>query len=578
MIKSLRLTNFRGFDDHVVEFAPFTLLTGRNNAGKTTIIEALRVISVALSRLRSAKFQMAPAEFDRYFAGPVFRFSLKTLDFDENNIHHNYHYERPAVIQLILTNNCKVTVYLGRDPADRYCQLQLAGGRKVNAKSAAPDTKFHRVFVMPPVGSLLANETERDKKYLHDNINGYLSYRHIRNQMAEMREQFDHFSKELERTWPGLKVQSLGLARSDQGSRYELEIRDRSYPAEIASMGSGLQAWVQTLWFLSRVNSGSIIVLDEPDVYLHADLQKKLIRLLGESDYRQKIVATHSIEMISDVSPEEVVEVQKLEGKSKPISKKSEVQAILSELGTSHHIQLSKLGETGKVLFVEGKDHKFLGLVASKQGRGMSETFEQIPRFSTGGAGNWKRAAMAARVLHETSSGGLTSRLLLDRDYFPQEQLSEIKEQAAKSFLTVDFWHVKEIENFFLDPETIAQFVKKNSSKAVDRIEIQSKFDAIVLSLYERLPGQIGQNLQLADKKLALTTALDRANKLIAERIELGAQKADLVSGKAVFSELSTFTQERYGVSVSATAACREMHSEKVAHQLSDVVKSLCAP
>ena len=103
MIKTLRLINFRGFVDHVVEFAPFTLLTGRNNAGKTTIIEALRVVSAAQARVKSAKFEMAPQLYDRSFTGPVFRFSLKTLDFDEQNIHHNYRIEEPAVIQLTLS-------------------------------------------------------------------------------------------------------------------------------------------------------------------------------------------------------------------------------------------------------------------------------------------------------------------------------------------------------------------------------------------------------------------------------------------------------------------------------------------
>jgi hypothetical protein len=43
--------------------------------------------------------------------------------------------------------------------------------------------------------SLLAEETQRDKRYLYKNIDGYLSYRHIRNQMAEMPLQFSRFKE-----------------------------------------------------------------------------------------------------------------------------------------------------------------------------------------------------------------------------------------------------------------------------------------------------------------------------------------------------------------------------------------------
>lgn len=576
MIKSLRLINFRGFVDHTVEFAPFTLLTGQNNAGKTTIIEALRVISVAQSKTKNARYENAPSEFDQFVTGAVFRFSLKTIDFDESNIHHNYRTNEPAIIKMTLTNNCKVTVYLGRDPADRYCQLQFAGGQKVHSRADGCSGQFHQVFVMPPVGSLLANETARDKRYLRENINGYLSYRHIRNQMADMPSEFQRFKTELEKTWEGLQVRSLEYVHREDGSHYELEIRDGRYPAEVARLGSGLQAWIQTLWFLSRVNLGGIIVLDEPDVYLHADLQKKLIRLLGQSEYRQKVVATHSIEMISDVSPEEVIEVQKSETRSRPIFSRSDVQAVLDHLGTSHHIQLSKLGKTGTVLFIEGKDHKFLGQLALKLGRQYSKKFEQIPRFTIGGLGNWQKAAMTAKVLHDTSDGGLNVRLLLDRDYFHQGRIDEIVRQARENKLEIIFWNRKEIENFFLDSEVIWNFIQKHSQKKVDRYHIDEKMNEIVDDLFDNLLAQLAQDIQTSDRRLTIPSAMNEANKVIKERLDNGNTKADLVSGKAVFSALSDFSQSQFGVSLSPIGICREMPPSRVPAEITEVVKTVC--
>lgn len=576
MLKSLRLQNFRGFADHVVEFTPFTLLIGQNNAGKTTIIEALRVIAVAQSKVATAKFLMSPNDFIEHFSGPVFRFSLKTLDFDEGNIHHNYDVDSPAAITARFKNNCSIRVYLGSEPADRYCQFQVAGGQKVNSRAVGSNPKFQKIFVMPPVGMLLLNETERDKRYLRENINGYLSYRHIRNQMYEMEEEFARFSERLEATWDHLRVESLQAGQGELRNEYHLNLRDGRYPAEVARVGSGLQAWIQTLWFLSRVDESAIVVLDEPDVYLHADLQKKLIRILGATGFRQTIIATHSAEMIADVSPDEIVEVRKREARSRPISTTAEAQAILYQMGTSHHLQLSKLGQSGRVLFLEGKDHQLLGQVASKLGSAASRRFESIPRFAIEGMSNWKKAAMTAKVLFETSGGSIESILLIDRDYFDDKYLNDIVTLAATSHLEVRYWDRKELENYFADIKIIWEHVEMNSSKKVDLDKLTAEFEAIVAELLKKLPAQIGQNLQLADKKLALPTALERADEFIERRRSQGAVDLDLVSGKQLFSALSGHCQEKYGVSFSATTICRIMDARLVPQPVIDTLASMC--
>jgi len=162
--------------------------------------------------------------------------------------------------------------------------------------------------------------------------------------MYDMQEEFSRFKTLLEDTWYHLKVEKILPNQGELMNEYHLHLRDDRYPAESWPVGSGLQAWIQTLWFLSRSPKDSTIILDEPDVYLHADLQKKLIRLLTSLDFRQVFVATHSIEMISDVSPDEIIEIRKRDNKSVAISNTSQAQTILNQMGTSHHLQLSKLG------------------------------------------------------------------------------------------------------------------------------------------------------------------------------------------------------------------------------------------
>jgi hypothetical protein len=201
MIKSVALKNFRGFRDHTVDFTAFCLLIGQNNAGKTTLVEALRIASAALKKASSAHFAMAPDSLGSEITGPLYRFALDTLDIEHRGIHYNYEVSEPAVIRIRYSNNCSIVVALGETIADSYCQLLLPGGKKVNSRNHVNPTKFQPIFVMPPVGALLAEETERDKRYLYKHINGYLSYRHIRNQMADMPDEFSRFREMLTETW-----------------------------------------------------------------------------------------------------------------------------------------------------------------------------------------------------------------------------------------------------------------------------------------------------------------------------------------------------------------------------------------
>ena len=185
MLKSLELKNFRGFQDHRVEFAPFSLLIGQNNAGKTTLIEALRIISLAQRRAPTANFVMGPRSVESEVTGPMFPVSLASIGFEHSSVHHRYDRESPAIIRARMKNNCQVTVVIGPEHNDVFCQLQEPGGKKVNNRNISGNPKFGRVLVMPPIGHLLEHEAPLSAAYMKQNMVGYRAHRHIRNQMYE---------------------------------------------------------------------------------------------------------------------------------------------------------------------------------------------------------------------------------------------------------------------------------------------------------------------------------------------------------------------------------------------------------
>ena len=578
MIKSVSLKNFRGFRDHTIDFTPFCLLIGQNNAGKTTLIEALRIASAALQKIKSAKLQMAPDSLGPDVTGSVFRFSLDTLDIEHRGLHYNYETSEPAIIRVRYSNNCSIVIAIGEEITDSYCQLMLPAGKKVHSKSQISPTKFRPIFVMPPVGALLAEETERDKKYLYKHINGYLSYRHIRNQMADMPVEFERFQEFLTETWSNkLQVGKIEFGLGDKKNHYGLTIRDGPFVSEMALVGSGLQAWIQTVWFLARVDTDSIVVLDEPDVYLHADLQRKLIKLLSAERYRQTIVATHSMEMIADVSPSEIISVAKRSQRSRPLSSSAQAQGVAEAIGTNLNIQLSKLATAGKIIFMEGKDHGFLDQIAFKKGINFYDKFSKIPHFSVGGMNNWPKAAMAAKAFHATSSGKVEGVMFIDRDYKADELFDDIVISASNDNLKLRIWSQKEIENFFLQPKLIHSYIENRAQAVVSYEDVEAMFEEVIASMVDELPELVAESYQSADRGLALSTAMKRAKIYIKERLDNGVKWTEIVCGKKAISSMSARSQEKWNVQISPMSLCRHMSVNDVPSELSEAVENLVA-
>ncbi len=46
MLEKLKLKNFRCFEDYEIEFDKFNVIVGKNNAGKSTVIDAIKLVFV----------------------------------------------------------------------------------------------------------------------------------------------------------------------------------------------------------------------------------------------------------------------------------------------------------------------------------------------------------------------------------------------------------------------------------------------------------------------------------------------------------------------------------------------------
>lgn len=95
---------------------------------------------------------------------------------------------------------------------------------------------------------------------------------------------------------------------------YEKGLTIPLYPNQL-SEGTLRFLWLTTL--LLSPDPPPLILIDEPEVSLHPELQKILAALLQDASARtQIIVATHSPELIRWLPPDEVVVIDKIDGRS----------------------------------------------------------------------------------------------------------------------------------------------------------------------------------------------------------------------------------------------------------------------
>ena len=104
-------------------------------------------------------------------------------------------------------------------------------------------------------------------------------------------------------------------------------------------------------------------MLDEPDVFLHSDLQRRLVVLL-ESLSAQTITATHSAEVITEASRDAVIWVSRNRRTAIRAPGRDIQQELSATLGTQFNLPLARALKTKIVVFVEGQDAKVLRSLA----------------------------------------------------------------------------------------------------------------------------------------------------------------------------------------------------------------------
>ena len=590
MISELELINYRGFSRHKIPFRELSIVVGRNNAGKSTIIEALTIVSIIVSRAAGLRYQPTPDWLDEPSGTIGVSPSLRGLDFEYRNLGYRYQ-DTPATIIAKLNDNSSVRVHLHPVEAEIFATLRDKDGHLITSPSDARSIAQNEINVLPPIGGFGKSERVLSEDYVRANLGSILAPLHFRNQLhyfgnspATAREgddmgyegsvtRFESFSRLAESSWPKLRVVDLETSR-DREREIRLLVRDGPFVSEVGWVGHGLQAWLQVCWFLARCSQRASIILDEPDVFLHADLQRKLLRLV-KGYFPQIIIATHSVEIMSEVDPECILIVDKDSRRSSFAERIPAVQEVLANIGSANNLQLTRLWAARRCLFVEGRDLEFLNAFHEIVFPESETALSALPNISIGGFGNWRLALGAAIGLREAGDEAIKSYCILDSDYRTSVEHDDIKETAKQKGLNIHIWSRKEIENYLLEPVVLARFIGSRASEEGPHIEdVRKKIEDICNEFKDDVFDQISQEYQRIHRT-NLSTANKATRDIVEDRWGTADGKISLVSGKKVMSALSGWSKNTYDVSFSAMSIAREMVQDEINSEVAQVISAI---
>lgn len=583
MSESVRITTitfnrFKALKKHQLELDHLNILVGPNNCGKSTLIGAIRALQAGLRVARSRSPERISAPLGRGFG---YRISESSLPISLENVHTDYGQEDSSVT-FQLSNRNKLHLLF---PADGGCLLVPdAPGVLIRSTSQFKQHFPVELTVVPVLGPVEHREVRRERDTVVAGLGTHRASRHFRSYWYHFQEGFEEFGALVKRTWPGMEIQKPEITDFATGelSMFCLEGR---MTRELYWAGFGFQVWCQLLTHVSRAAGASLVVVDEPEVYLHPDIQRQLIGIL-RSLGPDVLIATHSTEIMAEAEPGDIVLVDKQKPTLERLRDIRGVQRAMDAVGSVQNITLTALARNRRLLFVEGDgDFRLLRRVANRLGLVDLASGLGITPLESGGFGSWRRVTVLAEGIGQALGTELAIGAIYDRDYFCQEEIDEVEKTLSGSLRLAHVHRRKEIENYLLIPPALDRAIARAAADRAKRgIPVSADLPLAAVLLEEitepmrdevqsQLIARRTSHLRSTGRDVAALTRETLA--AFAPRWSKLSTRLELVPGKEVLKLFRERVQQLCGLSITEARIVDSMRRDEVPPDLSALLNEI---
>ena len=581
-ITSVRFSRYKALREFSLALDRFNILVGPNNSGKSTILGAFRILAEAIRRARTKTptFVLGPQGDTRGY-----EISLGNVPVATENIFHNYDEDQPASVSFRVSNGARLILFFPqRGSCNLICEMP---GRSITSPSAFRQHFNIEIGFVPILGPVEHAEILYQKEAAREALLTHRASRNFRNIWHHYPESFEEFRSLIQTTWPGMDIKKPEIDSSHEKPLLRMFCPEERIDREIFWAGFGFQVWCQMLTFMVVNKAASIFIIDEPDIYLHSDLQRQLVTAL-RSLGPDILLATHSTEIISEADPDEILIVTKKATSAKRVGDPSQLRSIFSTLGSNLNPTLTQLARTKRAVFVEGKDFQIIARFATRLGVravALRSDFAVVPTEGF----NPARARVFKEGVEATLASHISAAVLFDRDYRSDD---EVRAELSDLNVFCLYSHIhsrKEIENFLLVPaalrKAISDRVSERNKRTGDAKSFSESIETILLDLTDAMKHPVqaqylkrqhpyAKSLNRSADETTITSQLLAAFDVKWNNLE---SRLAMVSGKEVLSRLNSYLQQTCGVTVTPTLIIEAMSEIDIPNEMKEIISSLNA-
>jgi len=469
MIRRVTIRNFKRFGEQPFELADSIILAGPNNAGKSTLLQAIATWKLGLDRwvaqrkggtaVKRSGVAITRADFT---AVPLREMNL--LWEDRRVSGDGEKPGTPRLIEIVVEGKangepwtCGLEFQYA-NPELVYVRPRDAKGLEQDAIRAFPPEAARGLEIVhvPPLSGIERDEPRRDRGMQDLLVGQGRPGEILRNLLWEIAQQKKENWKALAGHLHDLfRIEVLEPSYSPAQPYIVCEYREPGHerPLDLSNAGSGTLQVLLLLAFL-YARPATVILLDEPDAHQHVILQKQvydLIRKVARERGGQVIVATHSEVVLDATEPAQVLGF--FGAAPRALASESGRDQLREALKRVTTTDLLLGEEVGAVLYVEGEtDERILGEWARILDHPARRFIERPFVHWLGGRSLGE--ARAHFFAMRAAFPAMRALCLLDGD-----NRDEPDEEVKRAGLVVLRWRRYEIENYLLQPEAIKRFL-----------------------------------------------------------------------------------------------------------------------
>ncbi len=203
----------------------------------------------------------------------------------------------------------------------------------------------------------------------------------------------------------------------------------------LSECGTGIGQVLAILYVVLTSDIPHVIIIDEPNSFLHPGACRKLIEILKEHPQHQFIIATHSPSTIAAANPTTINIVQYENAQSKiqqvDLTELKNQQSYLTEIGA----KLSDVFGSDNILWVEGKTEELCFPLIIDKTEGLSVMGTSILSVKNTGDFESRNSKLIYDIYKKLSTGaGLMPPaigFLFDRENKNEKDITELEKKVT---------------------------------------------------------------------------------------------------------------------------------------------------